>query len=628
MNALALSSGLAALLLAAVLGEGGASPGGLLLVHGAVALLALLAILAPRFAGEPRLPAAASGSALALFSALALAGACLAPYRFAAFLVLQEIAAFAGVALLAARCGPRLVVRIGMPLLVGAALEGTLALVQRAMGALRPAGTFLNPNHLATWLVAALLIGAGTAGTGGRRGAWARVALAAPAALALVLVGSRAALLALVAGAVVLLLCLWRSVGVRTRTALAGSAALLLVGIGIGVAVRFARGDAFRYQRFKIYGASLQAVAASPWLGTGPGQFATAAANLNFPISEGPLRFARSFDATHSDLLRLPAEFGLPAAVAGLAALMLAAREIVRRRRSGALPTGTAGAIAALVALAVPAAVDNPSRIPALHLLAAALLGGLLSTETREPAPRPGRALRGAAAASLVLLVLVGDAAPYLAWKSVRGLPRGRLDASGRARLRAALAWNPFHPDLWTRRAEDLASGREFGVSVYAEAREAAETAVRLEAADARYRIAIARVEALACTRLFRDEAARARAAVRYDEAVERSCHDPYPLLEKGGFLLDASDPAGARRAAEQALRIEPEAVPARLLLAESLLAEGGAGARESAARLLAEAEARARRWAAWPKESSYEQNLLTLDPARARAIRERLERG
>ena len=111
------------------------------------------------------------------------------------------------------------------------------------------------------------------------------------------------------------------------------------------------------------------------------------------------------------------------------------------------------------------------------------------------------------------------------------------------------------------------------------------------ELVDTRYRVGAARVEALACTTLFRDEATRARASARYDEAAERSLHDPFPWLEKGGFLLDAGDPGGARR---------------------------------RAAVLLSEAEGIAQRESGRPRASSYERNLLTLDPARAGAIRSR----
>jgi O-antigen ligase len=613
------------MLLLSMFGEGGASAAGLLVVHAAVVALGVAAILDRRSSGEARALAGPAAWALSAFALLAVAGAAVAPYRFAAFLVLQEIAAFSAVALVAARCGSSLAVRLGWPLLAGAAFEGGVALVQRLGGDLRPAGTFLNPNHLSAWLSAALLIGAGTAVSAGRAGVLGRVALAVPGIAALVLGGSRGAFLGLLAGAGWLLGRRFRGLGRWGRRTAVAVVAVLAFAAVAGIVARFDRGDALRYQRLSIWKASLGAVAQSPWTGAGPGQFATAAANLNFPLFEGPLRFARSFETTHSDLLRLPAEFGLPAALAALAGLALAGREIARRRRSGAIPAAADGAVAALVALAVQAMVDNLSERPALHLLVAALLGSLLATDRAHRAPHPGWRVRAAAAAALVLLFAIGDVAPYLAWRTVQGLPRGRLDAAGQSRLAAALSWNPLHPDLWLRRAEYLASGPGWSPPVYAAAREAAERAVVLDPADARYRVGVARVEALACTTLFRDEATRARASARYDEAAERTLHDPFPWLERGGFLLDAGDPGGARRAAEQALRIEPEAVPARVLLAEAALAEDRPAARRRAAVLLSEAEGIAQREASRRKESAYERQLLSLDSRRVAALRARL---
>jgi hypothetical protein len=126
-----LPAGIAALLLLAALGEGGASPDGLLAVHGGVVALALLAVLLPAASLEPRRPSSPAWAAFGAFALLAAAGSCLAPYRFAAFLVMQEIAAFAAVSVLAARCGPALPTRLGIPLLAGAAVEGGVALVQR-----------------------------------------------------------------------------------------------------------------------------------------------------------------------------------------------------------------------------------------------------------------------------------------------------------------------------------------------------------------------------------------------------------------------------------------------------------------------------------------------------------------
>ena len=70
-------------------------------------------------------------------------------------------------------------------------------------------------------------------------------------------------------------------------------------------------------------------------------------------------------------------------------------------------------------------------------------------------------------------------------------------------------------------------------------------------------------------------------------------------------MLLAASDPGGARRAAETALSIEPDAVLPRLLLAEAFLATDDREDLERAAALADETENLARRHAERPRYSS-----------------------
>jgi tetratricopeptide (TPR) repeat protein len=260
---------------------------------------------------------------------------------------------------------------------------------------------------------------------------------------------------------------------------------------------------------------------------------------------------------------------------------------------------------------------------PAIYLLAAALLGSLLSV------PRPARSgLHRLARASMTLLLVlafvVGDLAPYLAWRIADRLPRGRLDGEDAVRLTRALRHNPVHPDLWLRRAEHLAGdGTGLTAESYAAAREATERAIRLSPGDARYRRGAARIEALACRSLFRDAATRARAAERFREAERLSRYDPFIALELAGFLMDTDDPAGARRAAERALALEPEAVVPRLLLADALLSSGATDP-SKVERLLDEAVAKSDRWRAHLDDGLYAGELLRLDTTRLDRLRER----
>lgn len=610
MSPAASALALMALLALATLGEGGASAEGLLTVHGGIVALLVVSLLERRGDGSPRgLPATGPAAAFGGFALLAAAGACLAPYRFAAGLVMLEIAGFAAVAWMSARCHDAMSRTLPVAVPFIAAVHGLIAVAQRLQGADRPATTFLNTNHLAAWLVAAMILGVGGfEATPSRRGVIARISLTLAALAGLVLTGSRGALVGLVAGGSVLLAMRWRTGVRRYRRAILVVAAMAGTALLTGVALRFRTDDPYRFHRVQIWSASLEAVAAAPLWGTGPGQFAAAAANLNFAVQGEPLRFGRSFRTTHSDWLRLPCEFGVPAAMLALLGIALCGREMARRKPSTDLRLASVGG--ALAALAAQASVDNLSERPALVLLAAALAGVAIARPRRSRGSPS--AFRASAAAILLLAFAALDVAPYLAWKAVLALPRGHLDDGQRARLDRALGWNPLHPDLWLRRAEDGAASRQWDARGYAEARAAAERAIALSPADARYRLGAARVEALACLRLFRDEATRRRAAARYLEAEALSRHDAVVPLEAGEFLLAAGDEPGARRAAERALALEPESVRPRLLLAAIVEASRVENSAARAARLRNDAKERADRWAARAGESPYARALLS----------------
>ena len=120
---------------------------------------------------------------------------------------------------------------------------------------------------------------------------------------------------------------------------------------------------------------------------------------------------------------------------------------------------------------------------------------------------------------------------------------------------------------------------------------EAAEHALRLQPADARYRRALARIEARACIAQFRTEACRERVHVAYAQAERLSRYDPTIPLELAMFLLELGDAQGARRAAERALKLEPEAVLPRLVLADALIKSDPVTGLRRAGDLLREAD-------------------------------------
>ena len=609
----------------ATTGDGGASPESLLVQHLLVAIAVVAALLGRRSGATPEGGPAKMWLA---FAALAALGACVAPYAYAAWLVIVEILSFGAVAWLAAS-NPASMRRVLPPVVaIVASAHGVAAVIQRVSGAARPASTFLNPNHLAAWLGAAALLLAGPiAERGARRGA--RLAFCAAAGIALAgmfVTGSRGAVLGLAAGGTVLSALRWAGSSRRARRLTLGTSMAIVLVAATGVAVRF-RGDSdpYTFHRARIWAAALRVPARSPWLGTGAGQFAAASPNLNFPLEGTPLRFERAFRTPHSDALRAICEFGLPAGLCALASAGLLARSFWRRR-AGASGIEQ-GAFAALAALAAQGMVDDLSTRPAIAITAAALAGIVVSRPRVANAPN-GRIVAVATALFVVLALGAGEVAGFVAWKAARNMPSGRLDPEALARLRTAISWNPMQPDFWRRLAEHHAGdGRTWSIADYAAAREASERAYRLQPSDSFFARTAARVEANACLTFFPFEGTRERAARLFEEAGALARTDATIPLEESRFLLQAGDPAGARRAAERALRIEPRSATPRLVLAEAILREGGPPAADRARQLVDEAEALALRPGA-TATSPYDASLRSVDPKLLAGVRRSLETG
>ncbi|HZN55655.1 MAG TPA: O-antigen ligase family protein, partial [Candidatus Polarisedimenticolaceae bacterium] len=496
------------LLAIATIGQGGSAAAALLAEH--LVLVAVVGIVLVR-AGVPELtvhPVVAAG--VAGFAAFALFGALRAPYGFAAWLVLEEIAAFITVFVLASRSEPGLLRALASGLALVGAGQAAVAIAQRlALGVLRPAAGFLNPNHLAAWLVMAACVASGAAWA--RPGVIGRALIAAVAAMsaALLVIGSRGALVGLAAGVATALLLTLEGMD-RAQRRRAGIAALAFVALGAaGVALRFRVADPFGSSRTRIWRSAASAIADDPWTGTGAGQFEIRAANLNFPRSDTPLRFERSFYTPHSDWLRAPIEFGIPAALAIAAALGAGVVVVGRslRRDPDPLRVGAAAALAALIA---QGAVDDLTETPGVYLAAAALAGCLLAVPRSVALAAATRRLRLAAAVALLPTLVAVDVAAYRAWSIQASLPRGGLTDAQRVALARARGLNPFQADLAIRAADDLVSrAATWTPADYAAAREAAEQAVRLSPRSSASWLALARVQTAACRDLFRDVGTR-----------------------------------------------------------------------------------------------------------------------
>ncbi len=624
MNRVVMPAVLAGLLVAGTLGQGGNGPLVMLLVHLGVAVL-VGRELGYHGQGEP-LPRTVLWPVLG-FMAAALAGAATSPYGYGALTTLLEMAVFCGIAWLAVRGGMPFLDRLRTVLPLAALAQVGYVMVRRLfLDEWRSAGTFFNPNHLAAWLVVVLLLLAGSRDRRPTSREWTLHGIAVLVLFAgLVLSGSRGGMVGLGVGGLYLLIVAWGRMTRREKSAAVAGAVLAGVVVTGAMVRRFQGPDRFSLHRTGIWSGTVDMVSDNIWSGVGPGQFDWNARRYQFADGEGALSYDHLYSNSHSDWLRLPAEFGLPGAVLVILALIGTVAVIRRRRRSGSLPPSSAGAIAALLALLVQSAFQNLSHSPAVYLTAAALLGGLMGRSCPIPSQgKPNRSWTGhdrpislAACAVLLVTFIAADVGPYLAYRFTDGLDRPPTQAD----LLRAAALNRLQPYIRMSLAESYIGVGPLTLETYQSARANAEEAVRLHPGDAELRRRLARIEARGCRELFRDRSSRERALRHYLAAEKLAPYLAMIPLEAGDFLYTVSDPGGAVAAADRILALEPGSIPPRLLKALALLARDGVAAVPEARSLMEEAGALGEAAAGVRRDNEYARVMLDVDSGRKAAV-------
>ena len=500
-----------------------------------------------------------------------------------------------------------------------AALAGALWMVQRGAillgfdlanaevplraDPLRPAGDFLHPGHIGTYLVAAGLAVGGYALGEDRKWRF-RWGLAAGALCVVGLLGAaRASLLALAAGGLVLAFVAARG---RQRLVVGGLVGLGLAAGGGALAWRFMNGVPFPYSRVGIWRAALAAIGDRPIFGVGPGGFPAVARGYAFRDPQGPAEYAKQFLGPHSDLLAPFVDLGVVGGILLLAGLAWCVARAARAVRSRGEDWGAeAGALAALAAFGAHALVDDLfAARPAVAIASAALLGAL-GGRAGARALRLGVASRCVVAVAAVVALLAGEAAPWGADFAQRG---------GRPDLAAAL--DPARVVAHIAVARGASGPAQRRLAAAAEGIERAGEAARGGTAFLEER---ATFEDALCRGPLAERSTCAAARAAWDAAI--AARPTSAPLRRGRGRLAASlgDAAAAERDVRAALDLEPNYLGARLDLLR-LLAEGGKI--EEARAQFAELARRARQWDGYKPASPLEATLLRLEPDELQRLR------
>ncbi|REJ86238.1 MAG: hypothetical protein DWQ36_09780 [Acidobacteria bacterium] len=470
-------------------------------------------------------------------------------------------------------------------------------------------GTYVSPNHFAGLIVLTCLTAIGVL-AGFAAGAAAapvrRVAAALLAAAVVPLLGaavfasrSRGGLLALTAGALILITLL--AARSRTGEALVSAAsrrlaerritatlpAALLLGAAVAATAVALHAEGRKLGgRPALWSDSLRLIADHPLLGVGPRTF-----RWRFTPYQSE-NFDDRYDFVHNDFLQAAVDYGVPLAIAFWAFVTWQLASCARRAR-GSSPEAPwmLGLAAGIGAVWVHSLVDFNLQIPGTWTVFCLMLGVVWwsrSQRTQRRPDRPGRdrPTRGGAwiVAAVALLVAAAGARSAARWQALEIATQ----SAGRDELERALRLDPGNAAIGLRLGETLLAAGEIDAAlgvlaaaerahpeawtvVFARAR-ALERAGQLDAAELRYRHAEALLPRIGAAPRYRFEVAlflARRGEIAASRAMlERALEIDRDLRREAFELLLLADPsAGLLR------RVWPESRALQLALVDLAVA-------------------------------------------------------
>lgn len=474
-----------------------------------------------------------------------------------------------------------------------AVAESVWAFAQRLHGVTRPSGSFFNPNMLAGYLAPALLIAVsfvifrnGAAYSRSRKAVF--VVVACTLAVAIIITGSRGALVSLGAG---LFLVLWTRSKRLAVVSVSLVAAALLV-LPNPVKERLSSGDIFAYSRADIWASTARMIADNP-VGVGLGNFKYMATRYNFPVEDAVIRYGKIANNAHNEYLQIGAEMGIAGLAAFLYGIYLLARVIINALRLEGERKGLAAGISGgITAILIHALFDANFHEPGIFLLLVLLVCLLLKVGgfNRQAVSlhvEQGKRTRLALLSVLIVLTLVlwAGASPLAYYYSTRAGAEARSGNQGEAlrNIDKALLFESGNAAYHSQRAAVLykdykSSGDEglFGWSLD----ELAE-ATRLNPSEASYPLLKAK---LLYERSLRPTASDERKKLLEEalkEVLASKRLNPYnyeTYMTIARIYVSAGDRDAAIDALERLENLEPNYLRGRLMLAGLYLDAGKRG--------------------------------------------------
>lgn len=476
--------------------------------------------------------------------------------------------------------------------------EGGIGLVQYVwLSEVRATGTFFNPNFFATYESVTLILALGLMMFMRRDDLkWQEwlflICTTIIAFLGLVVAQSRGALLAFLIAVGFVGFCRYGK----------SSLILLLVLVIGGVALpnpmkqrilEVSAHDPYAYTRLEIWQSSLHRIAAHPW-GVGAGMFKYSSFEHRFPIENAIVRYGKRAESAHNEYLQMAVELG----VGGVAIFLLgigvwgweartAWTSTLSHQERGVIVGLSGGVLAILVHATVDSVFHEPALVFLLVLSGSLVLVLKRINESRPvptwSAPFPYHPFR----VMVVLVVLVvlaflsiQPAAAWFAFERGNWAAQNGQNVSARERYQLAVLIDPGTTAYRDAVAlADMRQFRESGDSRWLiEAVTNIKIGIALNPLDGRLPYRLGRLYALLAERTSSGEQKAelvVQAAASYAAAISADPFSPFSYLELGKIRWWQGDVEQAKALLTQAVRYEPNFLPARVLLAKLAMTAG-----------------------------------------------------
>lgn len=623
--------------------EGGAHPASLVIIH--TLLFMVISFLGYKiFRGEITFFDLPVLSAFFLpFLFYIFLESCFSPYPFASFLSFWEVLVFFFLFLLTYHFSKNedfakwLLIAFALSFFLQALLVQLFSL---SSGYKRTAVYFFNANHLAAYLSMGFFILAPflmfKIGDD-RKGNLLKIVIFMILLLLLssmVLEKSRGALISFPVAFFFFIFLLRNRIRKREFISLV-IVAILIIAVGSFLLYeRFEGGkDIYRYERIRIWRASLSLFSEDYLFGVGPGIFEYRAVHHQFPQLQSLIRYGKHFSTPHSDYLLLLAELGLFGLILLLIPLSYVIWRLFKKDRSldqgGILFSGWSfplkeSIVCALLVLLIQGFFDNLSERPALYMSFSMLLGILFS---RMPGRRERTIKFSSLSKSAIFLMTFlvsifylyyfAVLSPYLADRIMQKAYSLKVQNKNERAIQwcsRAIFFNNIHPDFYNFRGEYnllRIENEKFHPDIFLTCGEDFAQAGLLNRAKALYPLNSARLYQELFYQGISPEESFQSALNFYHEAERLATLDPFIPYECASMNFAAKNYDHTMKELKNSLDIEPYFLQAQLFLAESYRVTGE---REKARKVMEGIKKKFKDLEVYRLQNDYELKILDYD--------------